>query len=231
MIGSRLSRRLVRHHLPLALFSVAVTALLYFTRPYPQIVPRLAFASAYPALVLISMTLLLGPWKQLVGERLQVSFDLRRDIGIWAGITGVFHTGVGQFVHMAGRFWLYYIYEHWQAKHIQPFRHDIFGFSNDTGLFAALILLALLATSNDASLRWLGTPGWKSLQRWNYGCFALTAAHTFGYQMGVGGGRGWFLVTSTVAVAVTIVLQTVGWTQRRRAAAILINTAESRPAE
>jgi sulfoxide reductase heme-binding subunit YedZ len=222
MISIRLSRRLVRHHLPLALISIAVTATLYVTRPYPQIVPRLAFASAYPALVLLCLTLLLGPWKQLVGERLQVSFDLRRDIGIWAGIMGVFHTGVGQFVHMSGRFWLYYIYEHWQAKHIQPFRYDIFGFSNDTGLFAALILLALLSTSNDVSLRWLGTPGWKSLQRWNYGCFALTAAHTFGYQMGVGGGRGWFLVTSIAAVVVTVAVQTLGWMQRRRSAEVLV---------
>ena len=222
MITTRLSRRLLRHHLPLAIINLAVTAALYFTRPYPQIVPRLAFASAYPALVLVCLTLLLGPWKQLVGERLQASFDLRRDIGIWAGIMGLFHTGVGQFVHMAGRFWLYYIYEHWQRAHIQPFRHDIFGFSNDTGLFAALILLALLSTSNDASLRWLGTPGWKSLQRWNYGCFALTAAHTFGYQIGVGGGRGWFLVTSIVAVAITLVLQVIGWRQRRGSAAALV---------
>jgi len=221
MFSARLSRRLLHHHLPLAMVSIAVTAMLYFTRPYPQIVPRLAFASAYPALVLICLTLLLGPWKQLMGERLQVSFDLRRDIGIWAGFTGLFHTGTGQFVHMAGRFWLYYVYEHWQAGHIQPFRHDVFGFSNDTGLVAALILLALLSTSNDASLRWLGTPGWKSLQRWNYGCFGLTAAHTFGYQVGVGGGRGWFLVTSIVAVAITLVLQIIGWRRRRGSAVAL----------
>lgn len=38
----------------------------------------------------------------LRGERLQVSFDLRRDIGIRAGIVGLIHTGVGHFVHMAG---------------------------------------------------------------------------------------------------------------------------------
>lgn len=159
----------------------------------------------------------------MAGERLQVSFDLRRDIGMWAGIMGLFHTGVGQFVHMAGRFWLYYVYENWQAKHIQPFRHDIFGFSNDTGLCVSLILLALLATSNDASLRWLGTPGWKSLQRWNCACFALTAAHTFGYQMGVGGGRGWFLATTLVAIALTLALQMAGWMQRRRSAAVVVS--------
>ena len=215
MFSTRLRSRLLQHHLPLAFISIAATSALYFTRPYPQAIPRLAFATAYPALILLCLSLCLGPWKLFAGERLQVSFDLRRDIGIWAGIMGLIHTGVGQFVHMAGRFWLYYTYENWQLKHTQPFRHDIFGFSNDTGLFAALILLALFATSNDASLRWLKTPGWKSLQRWNYGCFALTAAHTFGYQLGIGGGRGWFLVTSTAAISITLILQLACWHGRR----------------
>lgn len=210
-----MSRRLLRHHLPLALVSIAVTAILYSTRPYPQVIPRLAFASAYPALALICLALLLGPWKLFMGERLAASFDLRRDIGIWAGIMSLFHTGVGQFVHMAGRFWLYYVYDNWQKDHIQPFRHDIFGFSNDTGLIAALIVLPLLATSNDASLRALGTPGWKSLQRWNYGCFGLTALHTLGYQTGVGGGRGWFLAFSIACIAITCGLQFMGWRRRR----------------
>ena len=47
----------------------------------------------------------------------------------------------------------------------------MFGLSNETGLIAALILLVLLATSNDASLRNLGLARWKSWQRWNYACF------------------------------------------------------------
>ena len=213
MIAARMSRRLIGHHLPLMLFSLAAGAGLYFTRPYPQVVPRLAFASAYPALALLCATLVIGPFKELAGERISTSFDLRRDLGIWAGITGLFHTGTGQFVHMAGRFWLYYIYENWRRLHWQPFRHDLFGFSNDTGLAASLILLGLLATSNDISLRWLGTPGWKSLQRWNYGCFVLTAAHTFAYQSG--GGRPVLTLASIAAVAISCVLQLLGWRRRR----------------
>lgn len=217
MISSRFLRRILRHHLPLALLCLVSGYALYVTRSYPQVIPRLSFASAYPALVLLCLTLLLGPWKILVGERWAASFDLRRDIGIWAGITGLFHTATGQFVHMAGRFWLYYIYDNWQVAHWQPLRHDLFGFDNETGLIAALLLLMLLATSNDASLRWLGTPGWKSLQRWNYACFVLAAAHTFGYQSG--GGRGWFLVVSLAAVTITCALQFVGW--RWRSASVL----------
>ena len=212
-MSARLSRRLVRHHLPLALLCLASEYALYVTRSYSQVIPRLSFASAYPALILLCVSLLIGPWKMLMGERLAMSFDLRRDIGIWAGITGLFHTATGQFVHMSGRFWLYYTYDHWRDAHWQPFRHDLFGFDNDTGLVAALILLALLATSNDLSLRKLGTPGWKSLQRWNYACFAATAAHTFGYQSG--GGRGWLLSVSIAAVAITCALQLAGWKRRR----------------
>ncbi len=210
-MDTRLKRRLAGHHLPIFLLCLGAGWLLYATRPYPDVINRLSFASSYPALFLLCLTLMIGPWKQLMGERLAVSLDLRRDIGIWAGITGLFHTGFGQFAHLRGRPWLYYITEEGQV------RTDLFGFNNDTGLLAALLLLALLATSNDASLRKLGTPGWKKLQRWNYACFALTAAHTFGYQSG--GGRGAFLFASIAAIVLTLGLQLAGWRQRRSAAA------------
>jgi sulfoxide reductase heme-binding subunit YedZ len=39
------------------------------------------------------------------------------------------------------------------------------------------ILLLLLALSNDLSLRRLKRAEWKSLQRWNYGLFALVFIH------------------------------------------------------
>ena len=73
---------------------------------------------------------------------------------------------------MRGRPWLYYIYGP-REVHAFPLRHDLFGFSNYTGLCSALLLLLLLATSNDNSLRVLGTPRWKQLQRWNYFAFAF----------------------------------------------------------
>jgi sulfoxide reductase heme-binding subunit YedZ len=217
MFSPRLDRRLIRHHLPLALASLAVAAPLYFTRTYPDVIARLSFASAYPALLLAAVALSIGPFKLLIGERLPVSLDLRRDVGIWAGILGLFHTGVGQCVHLRGRPWLYYIYDPaGKERHLIPIRHDIFGFSNYTGLAAALILLALLATSNDAALRKLGTPKWKELQRWNYGCFGLTALHTFGYQSGVSSEQWPYLGTAVLAVAITFTLQILGWRRRGR---------------
>lgn len=212
---TRLSGRLLRHHLPLGVATCASGFLLYITRPFPDVVTRLSFASAYPALILISATLLIGPFKLFVRKRVPISLDLRRDVGIWAGLAGTFHAIVGQCVHLRWRPWLYYIYENWQRKHFLPLRHDAFGLANYTGLSAAFILLLLLATSNDASLRKLGTPGWKKLQRWNYACFALTAVHTFVYQEGVESQKLPFLATAIVAVALTLLVQYQGFRLRK----------------
>ena len=219
MLSRRLSERLWCHHLPIGLATLAVTALIYVTRPYPDVITRLSFSSAYPALFLLAATLLVGPWKTFAGTRPAVSFDLRRDLGIWAGMTGVFHAVVGNFEHLRGRPWLYYIYENWQQDHVVPLRHDAFGFANHTGLAAALIVLVLLATSNDAALRKLGTPGWKQLQRWNYAAFALVAVHTLIYQIGVKTPQWGWIATASAALAVAAVLQAAGY--RRRRAALL----------
>lgn len=212
-MNRRLTRRLYRHHLPLALTSSAVVWLFYATRPYPDILTRLSFSTAWPALVLLTVTLAIGPWRVLTRRPPALSVDLRRDIGIWAGILGVLHAGVGQCVHLLGRPWLYYVYEK-ANEHLLPIRHDMFGFANFTGLFAALILLALLVTSNDVSLRKLGLPGWKSLQRWNYACFGLTVCHTFGYLIGIESLEAAAIITASLCVAITAWLQWEGWRAR-----------------
>ena len=205
-----MQRRVLRHHLPLAVLSASAVALLCVTRTYPDVISRLSFSTAWPALLLLATTLLIGPWRMLRGKPAVLSSDLRRDIGIWAGIVGVAHAGIGQCVHLRGRPWLYYVYEKTQ-EHLLPIRHDMFGFANFTGMFAALLLLALLATSNDASLRKMGQPGWKSLQRWNYASFGLTIAHTFGYLIGIESLKWPWIVTASLCALLTAVLQYRGW--------------------
>jgi methionine sulfoxide reductase heme-binding subunit len=214
MFSPRLNRRLVRHHLPIGSAVLAAGATLYVTRPFTDMVTRLSFASAYPALVLIAVTLSIGPLTVLSGNRIAASIDLRRDAGIWAGVTGIFHAVIGQCVHLRGRPWLYYVYEDWRQKHFLPWRHDLFGLANYTGLIATLVLIGLLATSNDAALRKLGTPGWKKLQRWNYACFALTAVHTIAYQEGVESQKLSFLAMALATLLVALVLQFAGFRMR-----------------
>jgi methionine sulfoxide reductase heme-binding subunit len=211
---ARMKSRLWRHHLPLALLSLAAGWILYVTRPYPDVITRLSFATAWPALVLLAATLIIGPWRTLQGKAPVLSLDLRRDIGIWGGALGAVHAVIGNCEHLRGRPWLYYVYEK-MDEHLVPLRHDIFGLSNFTGLFAALILLLLLATSNDASLRKYGGAGWKSLQRWNYACFGLTALHTFGYLIGIQSLKWSWIATAGLCVLLTAALQYLGW--RRRA--------------
>ena len=209
----RMKSRLWRHHLPLALLSAAACGILYVTRPYPDVITRLSFATAWPALALLAATLIIGPWRTLQGKAPILSQDLRRDIGIWGGSLGVLHAVIGNCEHLRGRPWLYYVYEN-MDEHLVPLRHDIFGLSNFTGLFAALILLLLLATSNDASLRKYGGAGWKSLQRWNYACFGLTVCHTFGYLIGIESLEAAAIITASLCVVITAWLQWEGWRAR-----------------
>jgi sulfoxide reductase heme-binding subunit YedZ len=216
MLSKRMRDRLWRHHLPVGFCTLGAGFLLYVTRGYPDVITRLSFSSAWPALVLLAVTLAIGPWRTLRGKAPLLSQDLRRDWGIWAGMAGVFHAVIGQCVHLRGRPWLYYIYEKLD-EHVVPLRHDIFGFSNYTGLVSALILAALLATSSDAMMKKLGNPGWKKLQRWNYYCAALAALHTFGYLLGIEAIRIASITVAAVCVLAALGLQLAGW--RRRAAA------------
>ena len=210
---NRVWRRVYRHHVPLLLIALASTTILYVTRPYKDVITKLSFATAYPALILLAVTLLIGPWNTLRSQRTPVSIDLRRDLGIWAGILGLIHAVVGQCVHLRGRPWLYYIYEH-RKNGPTGLRHDLFGFNNFTGFGATVVLIVLFATSNDWFLRRLGTRQWKQVQRWNYACFALTAAHALGYQT-MEHQAAPFLVTALTCISLTVILQVVGFTLSR----------------
>lgn len=209
----RLWRRVWRHHVPLGVASGITVAALYFTRPYPDPVMRGSFSTAYPALFLLLATLAIGPVNVLRRRRNAISQDLRRDVGIWAGIVGLVHVVIGQMVHFRGRPWLYYVYPAGQ-DHWLPIRHDLFGFTNYTGAMGALLLLALFATSNDVVLRRLGTPGWKKLQRMNYLIFALVAAHTLGF-MTIERQKAWFVAVAVIGLATTVLLQAAGYFRRR----------------
>ena len=198
------------------LISSLSIAALYSTRDDKDIISRASFATAYPALVLLATTLLVGPWNWLRRRPNPVSSDLRRDVGIWAGILSILHTAVGQCVHLRGRPWLYYIYGPTEHHHSFPIRHDAFGTANYTGAISALLVIALLATSNDYSLRKLGTRGWKTLQRWNYAVFALAGLHALIYQKAIEQQRPAFVAIVVVSLILTIALQAVVFVQRQR---------------
>jgi methionine sulfoxide reductase heme-binding subunit len=154
------------------------------------------------------VTLWFGPWNVLRRRPNPVSFDLRRDVGIWAGILAIFHTLIGLTVHLRGRMWMYFL------KRIHPIQleNNEFGFANYAGLGAALLFLMVLAISNDASLRTLKTSRWKSLQRGTYAAFVLTAAHGIAYQSVEKRHTPWVLIFSGT-VTVVLLVQTLGFYQ------------------
>jgi sulfoxide reductase heme-binding subunit YedZ len=206
-----MARRLLKHHAVLGAATCAALAALYWTRPYPDAISRASFATAYPALALLAATLLLGPWRVWRGVSNPVSNDLRRDVGIWAGSVSVAHAVVGQCVHLRGRPWLYYVYG--PAEHHRGMRHDLFGLANYTGLLGTLVVIALLATSNDFSLRRLGAVQWKKLQRWNYAVFALVAVHAFAFQ-GVEKQKADWVMLTAICVGATVLVQAAGAVRR-----------------
>ncbi len=138
-------------------------------------------STGYVSIILLGITLLIGPINIYTKRPNPMSSDLRRDVGIWCGLTGLAHVVIGIQVHM-GNIWLYFFKEI-QGDDGYKFRGDLFGFSNYAGLIAGLIVVILLLLSNDVSLQWLRPKRWKSIQRWNYILFALVLAHAVMYQI------------------------------------------------
>jgi len=160
---------------------------------------RASIATAYVALGLFIVTLGFGPNAALRGRRYPVSTDIRRDFGIWSALVAIAHVVVGLQVHLRGKMWEYFVH---RVKGVVLPRIDPFGAANYTGLAAALIFLALLATSNDVSLRRLGTRRWRSLHALVTLCLVFTLLHAVTYQFVET--RTWAMVATLLAVSVAV---------------------------
>ncbi|NUQ28778.1 MAG: hypothetical protein HOQ35_09715 [Acidobacteriaceae bacterium] len=200
--------RTKRHSL-LAMSAIVITAGAYLATPPPDFRHRLSMATAYASLVFFVASLWLGPWNVLRRRPNPVSFDLRRDIGIWAALLALIHTAVGLTVHLRGRMWMYFF----KRLHPLAIQNTKFGFANFVGLAAAILFLLLLAISNDLSLRSLGVRRWKAIQQWAYVTFGLTIAHGVAYQMIEKRKIPWVVVFACLSVA-AVVIQTIGWKMR-----------------
>jgi sulfoxide reductase heme-binding subunit YedZ len=176
---------------------------------------RVSIATAYASFFYLAVSLCIGPWNVLRGGRTPVSMDLRRDFGIWAAVAGLIHVAAGLQVHKRGRFWLYFVPDPETASSV-PVRVDAFGWANHAGLAATAILILLLATSNDRSLRRFGVRRWKGLQRSSYYLAALVVAHGAGYQL-IENRRGIVIAGFALASAIVLGAQLLGYRRRSRA--------------
>lgn len=214
MLSRRMRRRLARHHFPLALLTAAGLTLTYSLVASKNPVFRWSMATAYVGLALLCGTLLTGPLNVLRRRPNPVSTDLRRDIGIWAGLLAIAHFLIGWQVHMPHRY-LYWLREVEGSTALRP-RADLFGFANYTGLVAVLIAVLLLALSNDYFLRRLGSRRWKRLQRWNYAFFALVLLHGLAYQV-IEKRKLLYVLALSLLVIASLLTQLLGYRERHAA--------------
>ena len=169
-------------HTSLAAASLAIVVLSTLYLQQRSVAYAVSLGTAYAALFCLSVTLGLGPWHALRGHRLPTSAYVRRDFGIWTALLALVHVGFGLFAHMDGNIWLYFLRA--PPHHAFPWpRIDPFGLTNDLGLAAALLLLVLLALSNNWSLKRLGAVRWKTWQRSSYWAAAAIALHAAIYQL------------------------------------------------
>jgi methionine sulfoxide reductase heme-binding subunit len=190
-------------HLAMAWFTAGGCYLAYLYRPRADAVFILTIGLAYVSLLQMVMTLAVGPLKLLRQRHNPVNIMLRRDIGIWAGITGCLHVFFGLQIHMSGNILLYF------------FRADgsilwnLFGQANYLGLGATIVLVLLTVLSNDVTLRRLKGKTWKWLQRTNYLLVPLTFLHALWYQ-DVARREHVFLYAVYALMIFTVVVQAAG---------------------
>jgi sulfoxide reductase heme-binding subunit YedZ len=168
----------IRTHL--GMFLLTLFGVIYLTRlyvPFASLEYLLTIGCAYLSLFYIGVTLCIGAFKLLRQRRVPANVDIRRDIGIWAGITGILHVVFAFGTRYNGEILRYFFY----PDSVRPLDTP-FGIANDFGLAATIMLILLLVTSNDWSLRRLKGKRWKTLQRLNYVLVALALLHTFLYQ-------------------------------------------------
>jgi sulfoxide reductase heme-binding subunit YedZ len=174
--GRSLRRRVVAHHLPLAVVSISGLLVLVRVAGRGFAIGRLASPTGDVALVLLALTLLIGPVNLMLRRRNPANSYLRRDVGTWTALWSIVHVIVGFQGHTAGAFGFvdYFIADG------RPLTNN-FGMGNWTGLAATVIVVLLLVLSTDRYLRELKSRRWKDLQRLNYTLFGLVVLHAVYY--------------------------------------------------
>ncbi len=175
-----LKTRLRNHYLPLLILTALTMIVFRFAWKTLTVIPFLTRATGYIGLFLIAVSMLTGPLNIVLKRRNPLSSYFRRDIGIFGGTVAVVHSITGLFVHLHGQMWKYFL-EKTAGGYVLKF--DDFRLANYTGLIAALLILALLITSNDLSVVRLKPQNWKALQRLAYIMFPLIVVHTLFYRL------------------------------------------------
>lgn len=197
----------IRNHLGLFVFTLLGIGATYLYEPTSQLNDIIAVGTGYVSLVLLVVTLAIGTLNLVLKRKNPVNVNFRRDAGIWCGITGVIHALVSFTLYNSGNILAYFLTKSSDGTYSADF--NLNATSNLVGVLALVVMLALLLTSNNLSMRYLKGKSWKFVQRFNYLLFILTVAHTVGYLV-LNLRESFFTFFLIALVIFTIIAQVVG---------------------
>lgn len=157
----------------------------------------------YLSFVLIGLTLLIGPIKSwLPPSWVPACLSIRRDVGIWAGLTGFLHVALVLLLFQ-GTPHLMILWDNWgepaggwlglfflssAGEGGLPYPNlSMTGVANYMGITAFFILLSLWLTSSNRARKWLGGSSWTRLHMANPLLFILVIFHGLIYIQSIKG--------------------------------------------
>lgn len=202
--------RLKKHYLPLFILSLISALIIPLMWDNLDAITFTAISTGYISLFLLAASLVIGSINLILKRNNPLSSYFRRDIGIYGGLLAIVHSVTGLFVHMRGKMWTYFLNQTEQGITI---RLDHFGIANYTGLLSALLILLLIITSNDYSIKILNPKNWKNMQRITYLMFAIVLLHSV-YYLGDNLNRLYYLYLPLVGII--LVFQFIGIRLKRQ---------------
>lgn len=203
-----------RRHFTLFLLVIGGVSIVVFAVPAENTIDRVSILTAWQFMWLLAVVLLIGPLRLLRTGRVRANMYLRRDLGIWAGITGLMHLFAGTGESMTPAYVVEYV-NYAGGEGGERLREQLFTWSTIVGLVIGVLVLLLVMLSNDAAIRRLGVRWWKGLHRTSYAVFALTAGHAFAFQV-LESRESWLMVTTGALVCVVVAIQFAGIIVQRR---------------
>jgi DMSO/TMAO reductase YedYZ heme-binding membrane subunit len=171
-----------RNHVVLAALSLLAFFVARSGSPADSALDHLSIASAWLCVGFMAAALLFGPYLRATADRRVVNNYVRRDIGMWSALAGLVHFVVAIDVSMSPAYLSVYVQVLDTAISLE-WRDRLFAWGSIVGTLAGVLLVILLAISNDKLLGRLGQKNWKRVQGLAYPAFLLTAVHGFAFQL------------------------------------------------
>lgn len=170
------TKRLIGRHLVAGLISAFAFGAFFASRPSWVLEMRTWKAFGDAALILLLITLAIGPLAKLHRPWAR-SLPWRRETGIWFGLMAIVHTILILNGWARWSFSRLFGYEYVEQLGREARLEPGFGLANLMGLVAIFWTLVLVATSSDRAVRFLGGSAWRWLHTSTYVVFYLSLIH------------------------------------------------------